>query len=128
MWQPGQFSLHPGESGVYSHACWTAPYAGTFDIASMFIGIDHYLGTTTDVHVLHNGISLFDGLVNGYGNTSSFSTTVSVGMGDIIDFAVGDGGNDHTCDTTALSATIIPEPATIILLTLGGIILRKSQK
>jgi hypothetical protein len=115
-WQPGQFSLHPGDNGVYSHARWTAPSAGIVDIAAMFTGIDHYYGTTTDVHILHNGNSLFDGLVNGYGNTSSFSTTTSidVGLGDTIDFAVGYGSNNNpTCDTTALSATIsfIPEPA-----------------
>jgi len=141
IWQPGQFSLHPGNSGEYSHARWTAPYAGTFNIASTFTGIDKgtygnppgYWGTTTDVHVLHksgdNSISLFDGDVNGFGDTSSFLKTVSVDMGDIIDFAVGYGSNqNYTCDTTALSATIVPEPATIVLLALGGIILRKSHK
>jgi thiol-disulfide isomerase/thioredoxin len=106
IWQPGQFSLHPGQIGEYSHARWTAPDAGIFDIDAMFTGID-LLGTTTDVYVLHNGISIFDGLVNGLGNKSSFSTTVTVGKGDIIDFAVGYGNNQsHTCDTTALSATI----------------------
>ena len=113
-WQPGQFSLHPGESGEYSHVRWTAPDAGVSDIAAIFTGIDFNLGTTTDVHILHNGISLFDGLVNGLGNTSSFSITVTVGKGDIIDFAVGYGVNQsYYCDTTALSATIsfIPEPA-----------------
>ncbi|MBA7481861.1 Tol-Pal system protein TolB [subsurface metagenome] len=95
----------------------SVPLCETFDIDAMFTGIDHggtspFLGTTTDVHVLHNGISLFDGEVIGYGDTSSFSTTVSVGMGDIIDFTVGYGSNQtHTCDSTALSATITPEPA-----------------
>jgi hypothetical protein len=121
IWQPGQFSLHPGQSDEYSHARWTAPYAGTFDIAAMFTGIDFGGGTTTDVHVLHNSISLFDGLVNGFGNTSSFSTTVSVGKGDIIDFAVGYGSNQNFYnDSTALSATIsaIPAPGALIL---GGI-------
>ena len=123
-WQVGQFSLHPGDNGVYSHARWTATSAGTIDIDAIFTGIDYYYGTTTDVHVFYNSNSLFDGTINGYGNTASFSTTVSVGMGDIIDFAVGDGGNGPTCDTTALSATIIPEPATLLLLGLGGLALR----
>jgi hypothetical protein len=120
IWQPGQFSLHPGGGGEYSHARWTAPYAGTFDIAAMFTGTDFWRGPTTDVHVLHNDTSLFDGLINGFGNTSSFSMTVSVGIGDIIDFAVGYGINDNYNDNTALSATIsaIPAPGALML---GGI-------
>jgi hypothetical protein len=130
IWQPGQFSLHPGDNGEYSYARWTAPEAGIFDIVAMFTGIDKF-GTTTDVHVLHNGTSLPDGVgsVNGFGDTWSFSTTVSVVKDDTIDFAVGYGTNQHhTYDTTALSATITPEPGTVLLLGLGGVALRKRRK
>ncbi len=104
-WQPGQFALHPGSVGQYSHARWTAPAAGIFDISVVFTGIDQN-GPSTDVHVLHNTASLFSGSVSGYGGTSVFSTKVLVGAGDIIDFAVGVGTGGYLHDTTALAATI----------------------
>jgi hypothetical protein len=104
-WQPGQLSLHPGEAGEYSHARWTAPTDGTCDIAAEFTGLDN-TGTTTDVHVLHNGVSLFDGSVVGFGDTATYSTTISVAAGDTVDFAVGYGTGGWWDDTTALAATI----------------------
>ena len=106
-WQPYQFSFHPGQGSEFSHAVWTSTVAGDLDLAGAFTGIDH-TGTTSDVHILLNATPVFDGIVNGYGNTSSFSTTVTVGIGDRIDFAVGYGAN-HTFwdDSTALSATIV---------------------
>ena len=104
-WQPGQFALHPGEAGEYSHARWTAPGDGTCDINAEFSGID-LTGTTTDVHVLHNGVVLFSGSVAGFDDTELFSTSVSVGAGDTIDFAVGYGNGMYWDDTTALAAII----------------------
>jgi hypothetical protein len=108
-WQPGQFALHPGSGGEYSHARWTAPSAGTYYIYARFTGIDH-TGTTTDVHILHNTSSLFTASVIGYGDTASFATTVSVSAGDFIDFAVGYGNGVYWDDTTALAATISTDP------------------
>ena len=107
-WQPNQFSLHPGAGGEFSHAVWTSTVAGDLNLAGAFTGIDH-TGTTSDVHIRLNAIPVFDGFVNGYGNTSSFSTTLTVGIGDSIDFAVGYGANyTFWDDSTALSATIVP--------------------
>jgi hypothetical protein len=130
-WQPGQLSLHPGKNGEYSHARWTAPNAGSFDIAAVFTGIDFIGGTTTDVHVLYNNTSLFEESVISSGDASSksFSTTISVGMGDIIDFAVGYGSNQtYHCDSTALSATIVPEPTTVLLFGLGGLMVMRRRR
>jgi len=117
-WQAGQFALHPGANGEYSHARWTAPYAGTLHIDAMFTAL---AGATTDVHVLHNGGSLFDGLVDSSHNASWSSTNISFGMGDTIDFAVGFGTGGYGYDTTGLSATIyaVPAPAGVLLGWLG---------
>jgi hypothetical protein len=63
--------------------------------------------TTTDVHVLHNSGTLFDGAVTAFGAGPRFDSTVVVAAGDTIDFAVGYGSN-HTfdCDSTGLGAVI----------------------
>lgn len=107
VWQPGQLSLHPGYSGEYSIVRWTAPNTASIDISGVFTGIDWGGHTTTDVHIYHNGASILDGLVNGYLDTSPFSLSVSVLSGDVIDFAVGYGGNfNYSHDSTALAATI----------------------
>ena len=60
--EPGQFALHPGPGGEYAIVRYVAPQAGEAFIASAFAGLDLF-GTTTDVHVLLNGTSIFDGVV-----------------------------------------------------------------
>jgi hypothetical protein len=75
-----------------------------------FTGRDNVNGTTTDVHVFHNGSALFNGVVNGFGPGSgpSFATSLTVLPGDTIDFAVGMGSNgSYISDPTGLDATIM---------------------
>jgi len=117
---PHQFSLHPGPNGEYSVARFTVPSSGIYALDSAFVGID--LGpaapTSTDVHVLINGVSIFDAGVNGYGNTQPFSATKQLQTGDTIDFAVGYGSNGtYGNDSTGLSAhlSLIPEPSQLAL-------------
>ena len=119
--QPGQLAFHPGPQDQYSVIRFTAPTAGTYLLNSSFIGVD---STTTDVHVLLDGVSLFSGLVNGYGNGPSFSTSVTFQAGDTLDFAVGYGSNgtyfnDSTGISAVLSPTAVPEPSSIVLLGSG---------
>lgn len=128
-YQPGQLSFHPGWDGACSLVRWTSPVAGQANIAATFVGLDSD-GTTVDVHVLLNGSSIFDGWINNYAVPMSYSGSVMVNVGDTIDFAVAYGSNYNLLDdTTGLAATIttVPEPATILLLGFGAIILRKKR-
>jgi hypothetical protein len=105
--QAGQFFLHPGPSGEYSLARWTAPRAGVYAVHALFEGID-VAPTTTDVHVLDDGVDVASGFLNIDGGADLFesNTSVDAAAGDTIDFAVGNGGNGYISDSTALSATV----------------------
>jgi hypothetical protein len=118
-YQPGQLAEHPGAQGQYEVVRWTAPFSGTFSINATFSGLST-IGSTTDVHIFLDGVSIFNSAVNGYPAPTSYSGIQSIVAGDRIDFAVGigsDGSPDN--DTTGLSATIVPEPGTLCLVAMG---------
>lgn len=96
--------LHPAVPNFYSVVRWTAPTSGKFDLLGVFVGADT---ATTDVHVLRNGLSRFDGQIRAQVDTSIFDLHINVVKGDTIDFAVGigpDGSMNN--DSTGLKATI----------------------
>jgi hypothetical protein len=116
---PGIMGFHPGPSGQNAIVRWTAPSNGRYWVLGFFFGLDT-VGTTTDVAILHNGVPLFAGNVNGYyqyapGMPASKGTSptqywggwVNVAAGDAIDFTVGDGTDGNfNYDTTGLEAVI----------------------
>ena len=121
-WQAGELSFHPGPNGQFSVIRWTAPNAGEFNLSAMFSGIDFVGPTTTDVHILQNGNSLLSADVLTYGPGPSFSNILSVKAGDTIDFAVGFGPDgNYGFDSTGIAATLtaVPEPVSVLMLTLG---------
>ncbi len=137
--QPGQLVFHPGMAGQYALVRWIAPNDGAFSIATTFSGVDFAGPTTTDVHVLVDGASKFDGAVNGFGPGSAVPSLINLSLvkGDTVDFAVGYGANrSYFFDSTGLAATItqvipkqdgggtaVPEPTSLSLFGLGGLTL-----
>lgn len=111
---PGDMVFHPNSNGENSVVRWTAPAAGTCTIDASFALIDQQ-AKDVDVHVMHNGSSIFDSVVSGYLDSQSYSSAspITVAKNDTIDFVVGVGpGGDFWDDTTRLNATI--------KLTVGG--------
>ncbi len=103
------FALHPGPANQYSTLRFTAPTQGLYQVVGAFFGED-VDGTTTDVHILTNGVSMMNGEVTGYGPHTgpSFDQNVSLNAGDYLDFAVGYGNNgSYFYDTTGLSLQVI---------------------
>ena len=74
-------------------------------------------GPSVDVFVYHNAGQLFSGTAA----NNPFDVNTTIGLGDTIDFILFSRGN-WTTDETALRATIdvVPEPASLALLMLGG--------
>ncbi|MHB9036630.1 MAG: carboxypeptidase regulatory-like domain-containing protein [Armatimonadota bacterium] len=118
--EPGMAYMFPGEGGQYATARWTSPNAGSINISALFTG-QSPVGTTSDVHVVRNGVSIYDGNVNGFNGTSpdygdrfgatpsrAFSGQVTVAAGDTIDFCVGYDNGSYVNDATGISALIIP--------------------
>jgi hypothetical protein len=111
--QPNDLVFHPGANNEHSVLRWTAPSTGVYSICATFRGRD-VDGATTDVHVFHNAIALFNCEVSGTGIPTQFvSSVLQVAVGDTIDFTVGYGSNnDYFNDTTAVDARIAAGGAT----------------
>jgi hypothetical protein len=121
--QAGALILHPnGPSGHdYTHVIFTAPAAGSYSLAGDFFAQQN--GIDVDVHVLVNGVSVFDSTITTNGVSRPFSGTLALAAGDVIDFTVGPNGDfiPHA-GNTGLQATItsIPQGAVLVTSSLGA--------
>jgi hypothetical protein len=115
--EPGQLALGPGQNLQYSVLRWTAPSSGAFNIFASFSGLSA-LGDTSDVYILHDGVSIFDANVTGTHLPKAYSGSQTITAGDTIDFVVGVGSDgNYDEDLTSLTASIaVPEPGTLGLV------------
>lgn len=115
-----QFVMEGSNSGQFSMLRFKVPVAGKYKIKAVFEGI-HFGLSSTDVHILHNSLSLFDEFIEGYGGdaqyhsitgsnpSASYEDTLQLNKYDTIIFAVGYGKNKtHYNDTTGLIVSIEP--------------------
>lgn len=128
--------VHPGpDSDVIIR--WIAPEAGTYSVSGLFELLDIFpTGVTGHVYVNSTDISSNafgggTGVLMGPGSTSTgpgqtelFSFLLPVLAGDAISFAVSPN-NTYFNDSTGFAATIspVPEPATLVLASLGVVLL-----
>jgi hypothetical protein len=116
--QGGEVAMEASNNGQYSLVRFVAPAAGMYKISAQFAGV--HVWSTTDVHVLHNGTSLFDADIDGYGGdpafrkvegaspTAAYSGQLEMKANDTVTFAVGYGKNKtNSGDTTGLFARVI---------------------
>jgi hypothetical protein len=119
--QPGQLLLHPGPNGEYAVLRFTADQPNQYFVSASFAGMDFVGPTTTDVHVLVDGQSVFHGVVGAFQQGPAFGSFIGLAMGSTVDFAVGFGNGNFFFDSTAVAAQItpIPEPHVSALMLVG---------
>jgi hypothetical protein len=129
----GDMLVHPGIDMPCAVVRWTAPETGVYDVTAAWesldgdVALDYNHGV--DVHLLKNGVSVYDGVTSYYNSTGPAvlgSTILSLTAGDTLDFVTSPLGMDATVmgdypygyDMTRVSATItsVPEPSTLVLL------------
>jgi hypothetical protein len=118
---PNSTAFHPGPNGEFGIFRWTAPTAGLFSIHADFVGLG--MRSTTDLHVLVDGVPVFSDAINGPGMTAAFDTLQPLVSGSTVDFAVGFGNGNYMSDTTGINATIavVPESSSLALVAAGGL-------
>ncbi len=108
LWPTDSITLNPGGGGEYSVARWTAPATGEYAVSAEFRGTGAF--STSDVHLLAGGKSVYDGFINsrGWGDLCEYEGTVKLAVGETLDLVVGNAGSpsDVWTDITQVECTI----------------------
>ena len=77
VWLPGQMPLHPDPEGQYSVVRFTAQTLGPYSVSASFAGFGGPRSCATiDVHILVNGDSLVDELIDSLESRPAFSAVL----------------------------------------------------
>lgn len=144
----GEITMHPDGNESFPNSIeekpvvrFTATLSGEYTLNALFEDVDDCCGGAgqgNDVHVVLNGVSLFDAQISREGSDAlpdgtTFSTTLNLVSGDIIDFVVGTNGQLYG-DNTRFNAILefvpppAPEPSSITLLGLGALVLVRTAR
>lgn len=95
------------------------PCSLCFSVSATFGGVWDHANSVGSVHVLVNGTSIFNGMIDRRSATS-FSQTLNLAIGDTVDFAVGQAvPNDWTRSVLAADISPVGEPETFALSIAG---------
>ena len=125
----GILLAHPGSGGEYAILRWIAPTTSAYNISTQFSRQDT-APTTTDVYVILGGVTLFSGALNASSASQSFSQSIALNAGSVLDFAVGYGSNgNYFFDRTGIGAavSVVPELPAHVLLACGLFYLRRQM-
>ena len=118
----GQFAGHPGGSQDAALR-WTSGVSGLIDITGTLRKRSDAAGQGDGVYgrIYHNGTEIYEQLVN-TAEGVTLNEQITVAAGDTLDFVLNMNGNSNN-DSSLFTPTIslVPEPATPLLLTLGMI-------
>ena len=105
----GSVFVHPDGIGSYAVIRWVAPKSADYSIFVSCYNVDLITGATTNLIVLRNAEKIAEGSVSGFQGMTYFSPPNSIlplKSGDVLEFAIGNGGNGFHSDSTGVDIVI----------------------